>query len=64
MGAVHQLNDGGYSEDGAIVGGMTEQEFITKRTEYNKNPEAFHDGATPKTIEREINGEVFTFIIP
>jgi len=64
MGAIHQHDDEGYSEDGAIVGGMTEQEFITKRTEYNKNREEFHDGATPKKIEREINGEVLTFAIP
>ena len=64
MGAIHQLNDEGYSEDGAIVGEMTEQEFIAKSIEYNKNPIAFHDGATPKKIEREIDGVLLNFLIP
>lgn len=64
MSAIHQITNDGYCEDGAIVGEMTETEFITKRIEYQKNPEVHHAGVTPKRFERDIKDKVFTFIIP
>jgi len=64
MGAIHQMTDEGYSEDGAIIGEMTEAEFIRQRKEYQKNSEAYHDGKTPQRFEQEVNEQVYTFIIP
>ena len=63
MAAIAQLSDDGYSEDGAYAGEMTENEFTRLRKEYQKSPEGFHDGRTPKVVHQEVDGIVQKFII-
>jgi hypothetical protein len=58
------LSEGGYKEDGAVVGEMTEAEFIETRKAYLKKPEDFDDGKTPQQYRIEHRGERRTFIVP
>jgi hypothetical protein len=65
MAAVHRImDDDSYSEDGAPVGELTEQEFIDTRKRYQKDPDSFHDGKTPRRIKAEVNGKKKTFVVP
>ncbi|HEY7543662.1 MAG TPA: hypothetical protein VID27_02210, partial [Blastocatellia bacterium] len=46
-GAISQFEDSGYIEDGAIVGDITEEEFIRIRTDYGADPDKYRNQKTP-----------------
>jgi hypothetical protein len=54
----------GYKEDGALVGPMTEDEFIERRKSYLADPSKYDDGKTPQEFSIEFQGETRTFVVP
>jgi len=58
------LDKGGYKEDGAVVGRMTEAEFIEHRKSYLQDPSKHNDGKTPKEFSTELKGSKCVFVVP
>ena len=55
-GAISQIEEDIYLENGAIVGDLTEEEFIKVRTDYGNDRAKFHNGKSPLLCRFDYDG--------